>query len=59
VVISVKTVKQAERLKELRQIIDQSDFAARPRKKVAALLPHIHEETSTVTTDVEEEEEEE
>ncbi len=59
VVIPVKTVKQAERLKELRQIIDQSDFATRPRKKVAALLPHIHEEISTVTTDVEEEEEEE
>ncbi len=59
VVISVKTVKQAERLKALRHIIEQSDFAARPRKKVAALLPHIHEEISTVTTDVEEEEEEE
>ena len=59
VVISVKTVKQAERLKALRQIIDQSDFAARPRKKVAALLPHIHEEISTVPTDAEEEEEEE
>ncbi len=59
VVIPVKTVKQAERLKELRRIIDKSDFAARPRKKVAALLPRIHEEISTVTTDVEEEEEEE
>lgn len=59
VVISVKTIKQAERLKELRQIIEQSDFAARPRIKVAALLPRIHEEISTVTTDVEEEEEEE
>lgn len=59
VVISVKTVKQAERLKELRQIINQSEFTARPRKKVAALLPHIREETSTVPTDAEEEEEEE
>ncbi len=59
VVISVKTVKQAERIKALRRIIDQSDFAARTRKKMAALLPHIHEEISTVPTDAEEEEEEE
>ncbi len=59
VVISVKTVKQAERIKALRRIIDQSDFAARTRKKMAALLPHIHEEISTVPADAEEEEEEE
>jgi len=59
VVIPVKTAKQAEKLKELRQIINKVDFAARPRKKVAALLPHIAEETSTAIDDVEEEEEEE
>jgi len=59
VVIPVKTVKQAERLKELRQIINQSEFTARPRKKVAALLPRISEENSTTIADVEEEEEEE
>ena len=59
VVIPVKTAKQAEKLKELRQIINKADFAARPRKKVAALLPHIAEETSTAIDDVEEEEEEE
>jgi len=59
VVVPLKTVKQAERLKELRQIINQSEFTARPRKKVAALLPLISEETSTVPTDAEEEEEEE
>jgi hypothetical protein len=59
VVISVKTAKQAKRLKVLRQIINKPDFAARPRKKVVALLPHIGEETSTVINDAEEEEEEE
>ncbi len=58
VVISVKTVKQAERLKELRQIINAADFAARPRKKAAALLPRMGEETSTTAADEEEEEEE-
>lgn len=55
VVVAVKTVKQAEKLKALRQIIDNSDFAARPRKKVAALLPRISEE-QTAAPDVEEEE---
>lgn len=59
VVISVKTANQAKRLKVLRQIINKPDFAARPRKKVAALLPHIGEETSTAINDAEEEEEEE
>jgi hypothetical protein len=59
VVTSVKTAKSAERLKELRQVIDKSDFAARPRKKMAAIVPRIHEETGAVATDVEEEEEEE
>ena len=58
VVISVKTAKQAEKLKGLRQIIDKSDFTTRPRKKVAALLPHISEETAAAIPDVEEEEEE-
>jgi len=59
VVIPVKTSKQAEKLKGLRQIIDKSDFTIRPRKKVAALLPHISEETTAAIPDVEEEEEEE
>ncbi len=59
VVVSVKTVEQAERLKELHQIIGQADFAARPRRKVAALLPRSREETGTSAADVEEEEEEE
>jgi hypothetical protein len=58
VVIPVKTTKQAEKLKGLRQIIDKSDFTTRPRKKVAALLPHISEETAAAIPDVEEEEEE-
>ena len=58
VVIPVKTAKQAEKLKGLRQIIDKSDFTARPRKKVAALLPHTGEETTAAIPDVEEEEEE-
>ncbi len=59
VVIAVKTVNQAESLKELREIINKSDFAARPRKKLTAILPHIGEKSGTATTDVEEEEEEE
>lgn len=58
VVIPVKTAKQAEKLKGLRQIIDKSEFTARPRKKVAALLPHTSEEKATALPDVEEEEEE-
>jgi len=58
VVIPVKTAKQAEKLKELRQTINKSDFAARTRKKVAALLPRLSEETDTPVTEVEEEEEE-
>lgn len=59
VVIPVKTTKQAEKLKGLRQIIDKSDFTARPRKKMAALLPHIGEGTTAAIPDAEEEEEEE
>jgi hypothetical protein len=59
VIISVKTLKQAERLKELREIINKSDFAARPRKKLTALLPHIGEKADTAAADVEDEEEEE
>jgi hypothetical protein len=58
VVIAVKTGIQVESLKGLRQIIDQTDFAARPRKKMAALLPRISEEAAAAA-DVEEEEEEE
>ncbi len=55
VVVAVKTIKQAEKLKALRQIIDKTDFATRPRKKVSALLPRISEEPADVP-DVEEEE---
>jgi len=58
VVVPVKTAKQAEKLKELHQIISRSDFAARTRKKVAALLPRLSEETGTAVTEVEEDEEE-
>jgi len=56
VVMAVKTGKQAESLKGLRQIINQTDFAARPSKKMTALLPRISEEPAA---DAEEEEEEE
>ncbi len=59
IVITVKTVKQAEKLKELRQATDKLDFTARPRKKVAVLLPHTREVTTATTPDVEEEDEEE
>lgn len=59
VVIPLKTAKQSEKLKELRQIIDKSDFTTRPRKKVAALLPHTREETTAAIPDAEEEDEEE
>jgi hypothetical protein len=58
VVITVKAVKQAEKFKELRQIVDKTDFPARPRRRVAALLPHIAEEPGTTIADEEEEEEE-
>lgn len=59
VVITVKTGEQVERLKELRQIIDKTDFPARPRKRVTALLPRITEEPGAAIADAEEEEEEE
>lgn len=58
VVMAVKTGKQAESLKGLRQTIDGVDFPARPRKKIAALLPRITEEPGAAA-DAEEEEEEE
>jgi hypothetical protein len=57
VVTTVKTSKQAEELKKLRQIIDGSDFPARPRKRVTALLPRISEESGTADADDEDEEE--
>lgn len=57
VVTTVQTGKQAEELKELRRTIDGSDFPARPRKRVAALLPRITEEAGTAINDAEEEEE--
>jgi len=59
VVIAVKTEKQTEKVKELRQIIDKAEFAARPRKKLAVLLPRMGEKTGTTAADVEEDEEEE
>ncbi|MBM4447897.1 MAG: hypothetical protein FJ015_01495 [Chloroflexi bacterium] len=59
VVITVKAGEQVKRLKELRQIVDQTDFPARPRKRVTALLPRIAEESDAAIADDEEEEEEE
>lgn len=59
VVTTVKTIKQAEELKALRQIIDKADFPARPRRRMAALLPHIAEEPGATIAEEEEEEEEE
>ena len=59
VVITVKAGKQLESLKELRRMVDQTDFPARPRKHVTALLPRITEEAGAAIADAEEEEEEE
>ncbi len=59
VVITVKAAQQAAKLKELRQVINKSDFPTRPRKRVTALLPRITEEPGAAAADVEEEEEEE
>ena len=56
VVATVKTDKQVEDLKALRQIIDKTDFPARSRRRVAALLPHIVEEPGTTIAEEEEEE---
>ena len=58
VVITVKAGEQVKRLKELRQIVDKTDFPARPRKRVTALLPRIAEEPGAAIADDEEEEEE-
>lgn len=59
VVITVKAAKEAAKLKELRQIIDKSDFPARSRKRVTALLPRLSEESGAAAADVEDDEEEE
>ena len=58
VVVEVGVKQPAERLKELRQIIDKLTFPS-PRKtsKVEALLPRIAEETSPIIEEEEEEEE--
>ncbi len=58
VVVEVKIGQPAERLKELRQVIDKIIFPSpRKQRKAEALLPHIGEETSVVIGEEEEEEE--
>ena len=42
-----------------RVLIDKADFPARPRRRMAALLPHIAEEPGATIAEEEEEEEEE
>ena len=57
VVVEVDTVQSVERIKELRQAIDElATLSPRKRKKTEALLPHISDETD-ITADTEEEEE--
>ena len=56
VVVEVGAREPAERLTELRQKIDKLTFPPRKQGKVEALLPHLTEETSTVTEEEEEEE---
>jgi len=58
VVIEVGVGQPVGRLEELRQAIDKLTFPPRQRKKAEALLPHIGEETSTVTEPEEEDGEE-
>ena len=58
VVVEVGVGQPAERLKELRQVIDKIVFPSpRKRKKAEALLPHISRETSAIIEEEEEEEE--
>lgn len=59
-VVEVSTLQPMGRVKELRQIIDTlTPLPPRKRRKMEVLLPHIGEETGTVTDTEEEEEEEE
>ncbi len=58
IVVAVGIEPPAERLKELRQLIDKLTFPPRRGKKAEALLPRIREETGTETETEEEEEEE-
>ncbi len=55
VVVEAGVGQPRERLKELRQAIDELTFSPRKQRKVEALLPHISEETSPVTEEEEEE----
>jgi len=59
VVVAVEIGQPVEKLKELCQTIDKLTLPPRQRKKVEALVPHVGEETGTVTEPEEEEEEEE
>lgn len=49
VVVAAGIGQPAGRFKELRQTIDKLTFPPRQQKKVEALLPHLVEETGTVT----------
>jgi len=58
VIVEVGVGQPAERINELRQIIDKLTFPLqRRRRKAGALLPYISRETSVVTEEEEEEEE--
>ena len=59
VVVAIEHKRAAERLKELRQIIDKTDFTPRRRGKTEALLPQISSEVSSIPEDEEEDTEDE
>lgn len=60
IVIDITMEPPQDRVRELRQIIDQLDFPpSRKRVRVEPVLPRISQDTSVVTTEEEEEEEEE
>ena len=59
VVVEVTVGQPQDRLKELRQVIDELHFPSpRRHEKVEPLLPHISRKPSIVTVEEEEEEEE-
>ena len=59
VVVAIEHKRAAGRLKELRQMINTTDFTPRRRGKTEALLPHISSEVSAIPEDEEEDTEEE
>lgn len=59
VVVAIEHKRAAEKLKELRQIIDKTDFTPRRRGKIEALLPQISSEVSSIPEDEEEDTEDE